>query len=361
MKNFIKNNLRSIVSFIVFTAMVLTLYISKDGPLTMALILFFAMYFGLSIAIAKIVIKNINVSTVSYETEKNQDKQLIINIENEGILPLLNVRINIEAQNIITRRKDASNLVADIMPKKEKNLHIVIRDNLCGAIRIKIDEVIAGDVLGIVKIKKKLNICEYLYIFPNVEKLAISDKEINKYDMESYKYSPIQKGNDTSETFGISNYQPGDSIKAIHWKLSSKMDNIVIRELGLPIDNKLMILVDKSDVDGESLRSDATGVAASLAYTMILKGVSHHIGWDDENKKEFVTFIIRGQEDFWSMVPELLRSPFVYGIEPIEEQFISADCEKQFTNFAVVSNNEVGIERLMTYGEVNIYRPQQFK
>ena len=34
-------------------------------------------------------------------------------------------------------------------------------------------------------------------------------------------------------------------MKAIHWKLSGKLDDLIVREPGLPIDNSLMMILDK--------------------------------------------------------------------------------------------------------------------
>ena len=39
-----------------------------------------------------------------------------------------------------------------------------------------------------------------------------------------------RKGNDPSEMFDIKDYVPGDDIRSIHWKLSCKTDNLVLRQ-----------------------------------------------------------------------------------------------------------------------------------
>ena len=39
-----------------------------------------------------------------------------------------------------------------------------------------------------------------------------------------------RKGNDPSEIFDIREYVPGDDIRSIHWKLSSKTDTLILKE-----------------------------------------------------------------------------------------------------------------------------------
>lgn len=46
--------------------------------------------------------------------------------------------------------------------------------------------------------------------------------------------SPDRRGSDLTEPFRLREYAPGDSLRQIHWKLSSKLDRLVIREPGMP-------------------------------------------------------------------------------------------------------------------------------
>ena len=48
--------------------------------------------------------------------------------------------------------------------------------------------------------------------------------------MESFRYSGSRPGDDPGETFDIREYREGDSIRQIHWKLTGKMDRLIIRE-----------------------------------------------------------------------------------------------------------------------------------
>lgn len=56
-------------------------------------------------------------------------------------------------------------------------------------------------------------------------------------------------GTDPSETFSIREYLPGDPIRQIHWKLSQKNDTTMLRELGLPVAEETLLLLDTSASD----------------------------------------------------------------------------------------------------------------
>ena len=57
---------------------------------------------------------------------------------------------------------------------------------------------------------------------------------------------PMQnrRGNDPSEVFDIRDYQPGDDVRSIHWKLSVKTDSLILREPGTPAYYDLVVLPD---------------------------------------------------------------------------------------------------------------------
>ena len=53
-----------------------------------------------------------------------------------------------------------------------------------------------------------------------------------------------RKGNDLSEIFDIREYVPGDDIRSIHWKLSSKTDTLILKEASDPSHYNVVILPD---------------------------------------------------------------------------------------------------------------------
>ena len=53
-----------------------------------------------------------------------------------------------------------------------------------------------------------------------------------------------RKGNDPSEMFDIREYVPGDDIRSIHWKLSSKTDELILRQASDPSHYDVAVLPD---------------------------------------------------------------------------------------------------------------------
>ena len=61
------------------------------------------------------------------------------------------------------------------------------------------------------------------------------DKWYNETSADSDRFSTYKKGDDPSEIFDIREYADGDKIQRIHWKLSSKTGDLMVKEGSLPL------------------------------------------------------------------------------------------------------------------------------
>ncbi len=74
--------------------------------------------------------------------------------------------------------------------------------------------------------------------------------------LDSDEFSMVKAGFDPSETFAIREYRPGDRIRQVHWKLSEKFDELMVRDYGLPIQNTILLLLETGYEEGKQPRAD---------------------------------------------------------------------------------------------------------
>lgn len=86
-----------------------------------------------------------------------------------------------------------------------------------------------------------------------------------------------RKGNDPREVFDIREYLPGDDVRSIHWKLSGKLDDLIVREASDPTHYHTAILPDLGLLQGaepvsrEELNR-AVAVGASICGKLLETG-----------------------------------------------------------------------------------------
>ena len=98
---------------------------------------------------------------------------------------------------------------------------------------------------------------------------------------ESDIFSTQKPGMDVSETFAIREYQPGDPIRSIHWKLTEKMDKTMVREFGLPVAGSVFLFLATPEGTVAPTDWDITAemlYSASLAF--LESGISTSVGWN---------------------------------------------------------------------------------
>ena len=59
---------------------------------------------------------------------------------------------------------------------------------------------------------------------------------------DGQRYSLRRPGSDPTELFGLREYQPGDRLNRVDWKLSQKTGAILVREGSLPVSDRVVLL-----------------------------------------------------------------------------------------------------------------------
>ena len=85
-------------------------------------------------------------------------------------------------------------------------------------------------------------------------------------------YSDKKAGNDPTEIFAIREYAPGDKIRNIHWKISAKMGQTMVKDYGLPLFEKDTVIIEKFSNKNVSVANEIYDLLYSLIYAMTQRG-----------------------------------------------------------------------------------------
>lgn len=289
-------------------------------------------------------------------------KSVEIKITNTGRLPIPKCIVYFSAENVITGMNDINNFSAGLMPGKTASTVFDIKDSNCGCVNIELNKVKITDPLGIFGRCIDSAAENKVFLMPELKEIDFQDKDTEHYDIESFRYSDKRPGNDSGDTFGIKEYSHGDNVKAIHWKLSAKTGEIMIRQYGLPVDSKILVLGEKFDPKKKlsaEQRSQLTEYTLSISSSLVKLGISHYLGWQDDILKEFCLRKVENINDLESIIPDYISSPIYESGKWVCEEFIKSGvgAEYDFSSFILVSYCENGRELLLEYGETDLYTP----
>ena len=215
----------------------------------------------------------------------------------------------------------------------EASADFICRFSNCGYTEIRTEKMYLTDFFGFIpyKIRGFTSSEAKCTVLPDTFDMTVIFDNIPAAIDDSESYSPDKKGNDCSETFQLREYIPGDSIKQIHWKLSEKLDKVIVREASLPVQKSTLVFWDKYAEDGFSAKeADAMAeVTASICQALARQGTPFSLGWNEH--KNCFTESVTSTEELITAIPQILKSGAeteISGARQYFERFGSANFSK---------------------------------
>lgn len=122
----------------------------------------------------------------------------------------------------------------------------IINHNLsehCGCVTIELRRCIVCDFTGMFCIPVRFRDNLSINVMPRIEKPRVLPT-VNNTQVLGYRPKP---GGGFSDNYELRPYREGDSLKNIHWKISSKYDDLIVREPSLPILKDLIVRLDLTE------------------------------------------------------------------------------------------------------------------
>lgn len=142
------------------------------------------------------------------------------------------------------------------------------RMNFVGAVRVNTDDSYIKDPLRLFKFSiRRCDNCRVTVMPVLNEPDYYSFYGAVDADLDSMEYSKKRKGEDTSQIFDIRNYVQGDGLNRVHWKLSAKEDDLLVKEFSHPITKNNCILLEIHKFVEEDKRYNLNGVF-EMAYAI---------------------------------------------------------------------------------------------
>lgn len=181
----------------------------------------------------------------------------------------------------------------------------------CGKISIKLENMQFYDFLGFFSTLVNSQEETHIYVLPDTFPIAMNliNHLIDHEDQDVDSLSKTRANH--GELTGIKEYVIGDNLKQVHWKLTSKFDEMIVKELTESIDQSLLILLETSIVDGEVKDKSDVADAIMEAYISISRSLIdneqiHRIGWFDHEMNQTRIEHISSHDQITQLLPSLL-------------------------------------------------------
>ena len=256
-------------------------------------------------------------ATLASKTTASKDEPVDarMGFSNASGIPVAHARATIHVSNLLTGEQAQVSVSASLPPRGQVEVPFELSSANCGRIACSVESICLFEPFRIFSRRVPCEAQRRLTVMPTLHSAHMRDVHAASPLSDTTVFSPYVKGTDLSEVFALREYEEGDELKRIHWKLSEKIDRVIVRDASLPLDNALLLFWDKNISSGAAdvaERADAQAeVVLALMEQLARADVSFEVASNDIPAGTCPRSFVTGEADIYEVIGQLLSAPMM--------------------------------------------------
>ena len=247
-------------------------------------------------------------------SEEGRPVGAVVKIRNKSILPAGKVEVKIESKNVFQKKGSVQWLTMPnvTVGEKKHTVHLEIKGAGCHDILVTRMKIYS--LFGMIYLTKKCKDFSSVLILPNIHAVNVQVTEgVRNFLGDADVYDEFRPGHDSGETFEIRAYREKDKLQSIHWKLSAKMDELMVKENSLPKACAVVLLLEFhpwTKTKHQKKGWDASAyleLIASLSFGLMEEKCPHFVVWYSAEKEGLRRIRVDDEESFYLFLDAYLR------------------------------------------------------
>lgn len=250
---------------------------------------------------------------------KDQDARLKLSIHNHNPFPVSSACITLQVSSVFYGGETTVTHVLPLRAKDANTLSFPVHLSKYGLYEACATQLVIYDYLHLFSFKKELDQKTTIRIMPDASPVQKRHDALHSEGFDEFEESQ-KSGNVSSNVTDIREYQPGDRLQKIHWKLSEKIQKLMVKENESTSTNQFFLLAElyqpsEETCEGNPILREALDATISEAWA---------VGQELVEAGEIFVFAIysAAKEDF---VMSTIRSQY-----DLENAFVQAFYEKSY-------------------------------
>ena len=274
---------------------------------------------------------------------KSKDFPVQLVVTNKSIFPIGKAEARVEYYNTFSKEISSFDLFLPIQPKNSQRVTFQLNSKFCGTIKIRILFLNIYDPLRIFKFSTAQNIHTEVTIMPEGHDIGGIVHYTDRVNEESDMFSEHRPGDDPSEVFDLREYNAGDKLNRIHWKLSSKKDEFIVKDYSLPIDVPCMLFLDLYRYSNNALTLPLLDTLIetflSLSQFLLDNERCHSLVFFNASQNQFAEYSITNSTDLLNAVKALISSVSEDHVCQKPDAYLSDNSALSFASFTFISSS----------------------
>lgn len=254
----------------------------------------------------------------SYPDEKTRVYPVGILVENPTGISLPKLRARIRMKNTASGKQKLVKVQGKIPARSETEISGRFKGPEFGMWQAECKSVRLFEWMDFWYLRLKVEEQKQVMIFPAVYEMSIRiGIRTRLFWSDAEQYHPQVSGDDPSETLRLREYQKGDRMNRIHWKLTAKNDELIVAEMGMPMGCNIVIFLDG---EPNSMGKDESRVywevLHSIAQELLAQECAYYLVWRDRRYQELLCRkAVRKIEDLLDFWCEISPAAMEKGID----------------------------------------------
>ena len=237
-------------------------------------------------------------------SEHNRPVNVVIRTKNKGVLPVGRVELRVKRMHVFQQKKRTQWIsLCDVPQGNSKHVEKMVFKG-AGCHEIATTHVKIYGLFGFLSIKRRCKDFAQVLIMPEIYAANIEiGHAVRNFIGEADVYDEFRPGHDSGETFEIREYREKDKLQSIHWKLSAKTDELMVKENSLPKACAVILMLEMHPkvLDG------FFELAASISFSLMDQRCPHFVAWYSVEEKRIRRIRVDDEESFYLFLDVYLR------------------------------------------------------
>lgn len=217
--------------------------------------------------------------TLQTSAAKNSAVPISAELRNRSFFPALRVIVPLRVRNDLTGECQQPELLMSAGTRSGQSVTFLLGSSYCGRLSIQADRAWVMDYFGFLPVRVPLTASARTTVLPD---MFSSEVRLSPAASESDGGMENRRGTDRSEVYQLREYRPGDDVRQIHWKLSSKLDELVWKEPSMPESRSLLVIWDKRMSATPAQMDTLAEAVSSVCQAIVNGGLPFELCWTEE-------------------------------------------------------------------------------
>lgn len=257
--------------------------------------------------------------------EQNMPVSVVFRMKNSGLFPSGRVDVRMCIRNSLAPKGKTRWFTITEVGKDVSRHEFKVVLYGAGSHEVELIKLRIYSTFGLFCLTKKCTDFGYVLVLPEIYSTQIQVTESTRNFMgDADIFDEFRPGHDPGEIYEIRQYREKDKLQSIHWKLSAKTDELMVKESSLPRACAIVLMLDLKKPEKKSAEESVAAfleLAASISYCLMDQKCPHYITWFSRETEDIRRIRVDDEESFYLFLTHYLRDGVAQNEKDMRQEY----------------------------------------